>query len=131
MGWEREWSPLEAACRAFFAAIEAAEPASGPSAELVAAVFDRHLGSIDGEQLPLAARPGWEAALRLLKVVARPGRGPDPRQLAQALTALPSWPAARLRQLLSALGEMRRAIDQASDQRWNDTIREQVAKAYL
>lgn len=106
-----------AACRA------AAAQASGVDAFATAAA--EHLAQFDPGELPLAAQTIWADR------VARPLRA-DPTQPLpeQNIAALRSWPTARLRQLVRALGEIEHIARETEIDARNEIIRATISREY-
>jgi hypothetical protein len=107
-----------AACR------EAAIGQSG-SVDAFAAAAVEHLADLDPSTLPLAAQTIWTDK------VARPLRADPTKPLSeQDLSGLRSWPSARLKQLVRALGKIERFVKDAEIDARNEIIRATISREY-
>ena len=107
-----------AACRA------AVSDRSG-GVDTVASAAAEHLVHVNPTELPLAAQTIWTDR------VARPLRVDATKPLSdQSVAALRSWPAARLQQLVRALGEIERFVKEAEIDARNEIIRATISREY-
>jgi len=84
-----------------------------------------HLVHINPTELPLAAQTIWTDR------IARPLRADPAKPLSeQSVAALRSWPAARLQQLVQAIGEIERFVREAEIDARNEIIRATISREY-
>ena len=103
---------------------EAASVQSG-SVDAFAAAAAEHLADLDPGVLPLPAQTIWTDK------VARPLRVDPTKPLSeQDLSGLRSWPSARLKQLVRALGKIEQFVKDAEIEARNEIIRATISREY-
>jgi len=107
-----------AACR------KAATGPSGGVDALVSAAA-KHLADLDPQALPLVAQTMWtDHVARALKA-----DGTKPLS-AHGVAGLRSWPAARLKPFVRALGEIERIVREAEIEARNEIVRATISREY-
>lgn len=94
-------------------------------AESIAAAFAEHLGEVNVATLPAAAQAHWREVARLLK---SPADKPIPDK---AISAIRSWPAARLDELLALVRQTDEVLEKLENERLEDEIRDSIRRHYL
>jgi hypothetical protein len=98
---------------------------SAGSVDAFADAAAEHLADLDPGMLPLPAQTIWTDK------VARPLRADPTKPLSEPdLSGLRSWPSARLKQLVRALGKIEKVVKDAEIDARNEIIRATISREY-